>query len=109
MGFLGSDFCYLHVLIFLFIPWHVSLLSSGYFWAVWSVDHPKCFCVSFQVRHLYNTGDLKDIHLEIENFVNSRTPKLTRNGRPACCPIAFGILELDQCRNKRAAGLEGII
>ncbi|XP_068859737.1 F-actin-monooxygenase MICAL3 isoform X15 [Aphelocoma coerulescens] len=32
-----------------------------------------------QVRHLYNTGDLRDIHLEIENFVNSRTPKLTRN------------------------------
>ncbi|NXY91473.1 MICA3 monooxygenase, partial [Alcedo cyanopectus] len=32
-----------------------------------------------QVRHLYNTGDLKDIHLEIENFVNSRIPKLTRN------------------------------
>ncbi|XP_074907350.1 F-actin-monooxygenase MICAL3 isoform X2 [Buteo buteo] len=32
-----------------------------------------------QVCHLYNTGDLKDIHLEIENFVNSRTPKLTRN------------------------------
>ncbi|NXL63640.1 MICA3 monooxygenase, partial [Chordeiles acutipennis] len=32
-----------------------------------------------QVRHLYNTGDLKDIHVEIENFVNSRTPKLTRN------------------------------
>ncbi|NXY43172.1 MICA3 monooxygenase, partial [Ceuthmochares aereus] len=32
-----------------------------------------------QVRHLYNTGDLKDIHLEIENFVNSRTPKLARN------------------------------
>ncbi|XP_068258472.1 F-actin-monooxygenase MICAL3 isoform X6 [Nyctibius grandis] len=32
-----------------------------------------------QVRHLYNRGDLKDIHLEIENFVNSRTPKLTRN------------------------------
>ncbi|XP_010162218.2 F-actin-monooxygenase MICAL3, partial [Antrostomus carolinensis] len=32
-----------------------------------------------QVHHLYNTGDLKDIHVEIENFVNSRTPKLTRN------------------------------
>ncbi|XP_075753069.1 F-actin-monooxygenase MICAL3 isoform X9 [Pelodiscus sinensis] len=32
-----------------------------------------------QVRHLYDTGDLKDIHLEIENMVNSRTPKLTRN------------------------------
>ncbi|XP_019371109.1 PREDICTED: protein-methionine sulfoxide oxidase MICAL3 isoform X4 [Gavialis gangeticus] len=32
-----------------------------------------------QVRHLYNKGDLKDIHLEIENFVNSRTPKLSRN------------------------------
>ncbi|XP_038597124.1 F-actin-monooxygenase MICAL3 isoform X14 [Tachyglossus aculeatus] len=32
-----------------------------------------------QVRHLYDTGELKDIHLEIENMVNSRTPKLTRN------------------------------
>ncbi|XP_077196783.1 F-actin-monooxygenase MICAL3 isoform X9 [Paroedura picta] len=32
-----------------------------------------------QVRHLYDTGDLKDIHLEIENLVNSRTPKLLRN------------------------------
>uniref|UniRef100_A0A670Y4T9 Microtubule associated monooxygenase, calponin and LIM domain containing 3 n=1 Tax=Pseudonaja textilis TaxID=8673 RepID=A0A670Y4T9_PSETE len=32
-----------------------------------------------QVRHLYDTGDLKDIHLEIENLVNSRTPKLSRN------------------------------
>ncbi|KAG8138380.1 hypothetical protein E2320_004272 [Naja naja] len=32
-----------------------------------------------QVRHLYDTGDLKDIHLEMENLVNSRTPKLSRN------------------------------
>ncbi|XP_061494560.1 F-actin-monooxygenase MICAL3 isoform X10 [Rhineura floridana] len=32
-----------------------------------------------QVRHLYDTGDLKDIHLEIESLVNSRTPKLSRN------------------------------
>ncbi|XP_058512134.1 F-actin-monooxygenase MICAL3 isoform X2 [Ochotona princeps] len=33
-----------------------------------------------QVRHLYNTGEMKDIHLEMENLVNSRTtPKLTRN------------------------------
>ncbi|XP_072622507.1 F-actin-monooxygenase MICAL3 isoform X18 [Vulpes vulpes] len=33
-----------------------------------------------QVRHLYNTGETRDIHLEIENLVNSRTtPKLTRN------------------------------
>ncbi|KAM6301899.1 F-actin-monooxygenase MICAL3 isoform 3-T6 [Podargus strigoides] len=32
-----------------------------------------------QVRHLYNTGDLKDIHLETGNSVNSRTPKLIRN------------------------------
>ncbi|XP_054843691.1 F-actin-monooxygenase MICAL3 isoform X1 [Eublepharis macularius] len=32
-----------------------------------------------QVRHLYDTGDLKHIHLEIENLVNSRTPKLSRN------------------------------
>ncbi|XP_071066194.1 F-actin-monooxygenase MICAL3 isoform X1 [Dasypus novemcinctus] len=33
-----------------------------------------------QVRHLYDTGGTKDIHLEMENLVNSRiTPKLTRN------------------------------
>ncbi|XP_063114711.1 F-actin-monooxygenase MICAL3 isoform X16 [Cavia porcellus] len=33
-----------------------------------------------QVRHLYDTGETKDIHLEMENLVNSRTtPKLTRN------------------------------
>ncbi|XP_045410569.1 F-actin-monooxygenase MICAL3 isoform X11 [Lemur catta] len=33
-----------------------------------------------QVRHLYDTGEAKDIHLEMENLVNSRTtPKLTRN------------------------------
>lgn len=36
------------------------------------------FC---QVRHLYDSGETKDIHLEMENLVNSRTtPKLTRNG-----------------------------
>ncbi|XP_010628963.1 F-actin-monooxygenase MICAL3 [Fukomys damarensis] len=33
-----------------------------------------------QVCHLYATGETKDIHLEMENLVNSRTtPKLTRN------------------------------
>ncbi|XP_044771418.1 F-actin-monooxygenase MICAL3 isoform X1 [Neomonachus schauinslandi] len=33
-----------------------------------------------QVRHLYDTGETKDIHLEMENLVNSRTtPKLIRN------------------------------
>ncbi|XP_073743081.1 F-actin-monooxygenase MICAL3 isoform X2 [Callorhinus ursinus] len=33
-----------------------------------------------QVRHLYDTGETKDIRLEMENLVNSRTtPKLTRN------------------------------
>ncbi|CAH2276460.1 -methionine sulfoxide oxidase MICAL3 isoform X2 [Pelobates cultripes] len=32
-----------------------------------------------QVRHLYNTSELKDVTLEISNLVNSRTPKLGRN------------------------------
>ncbi|XP_029426694.1 F-actin-monooxygenase MICAL3 isoform X1 [Nannospalax galili] len=33
-----------------------------------------------QVRHLYDSGETKDIHLEMENLVNFRTtPKLTRN------------------------------
>lgn len=39
------------------------------------------FLTSCQVRHLYDTGETRDIHLEMENLVNSRTtPKLTRNG-----------------------------
>ncbi|MEJ1279878.1 microtubule associated monooxygenase calponin and LIM domain containing 2 [Cricetulus griseus] len=39
-----------------------------------------------QVRHLYDSGDTKDIHLEMENLVNSRTtPKLTRNVRREEC------------------------
>uniref|UniRef100_A0A5F8GZ80 F-actin monooxygenase n=2 Tax=Monodelphis domestica TaxID=13616 RepID=A0A5F8GZ80_MONDO len=33
-----------------------------------------------QVLHLYDTGEMKDVHLEMENLVNSQvTPKLTRN------------------------------
>ncbi|XP_012587861.1 PREDICTED: protein-methionine sulfoxide oxidase MICAL3 isoform X1 [Condylura cristata] len=33
-----------------------------------------------QVRHLYDTGETKDIHLEMETLANNRTtPKLTRN------------------------------
>ncbi|XP_075066798.1 F-actin-monooxygenase MICAL3 isoform X15 [Mixophyes fleayi] len=33
-----------------------------------------------QVRHLYNTGEMKDLNLEIGNLVNlQRTPKLGRN------------------------------
>ncbi|KAM8974754.1 F-actin-monooxygenase MICAL3 isoform 1-T1 [Pelodytes ibericus] len=32
-----------------------------------------------QVRHLYNTNELKDANLEIGSLVNSRTPKLGRN------------------------------
>nr|XP_033806797.1 F-actin-monooxygenase MICAL3 isoform X15 [Geotrypetes seraphini] len=32
-----------------------------------------------QVRHLYNTCELKDLQVEMQNLVNSRTPKLGRN------------------------------
>uniref|UniRef100_A0A8C5PIS5 F-actin monooxygenase n=1 Tax=Leptobrachium leishanense TaxID=445787 RepID=A0A8C5PIS5_9ANUR len=32
-----------------------------------------------QVRHLYNTSELKDANLEISSLANSRTPKLERN------------------------------
>ncbi|KAG2460247.1 MICA3 monooxygenase, partial [Polypterus senegalus] len=32
-----------------------------------------------QVKHLIDTGDSKDIRVEMENAVNSRTPKLLRN------------------------------
>ncbi|XP_078529751.1 F-actin-monooxygenase MICAL3 isoform X21 [Lissotriton helveticus] len=32
-----------------------------------------------QVRHLYNTNELKDFQVEMENLVNSRTPRLGRN------------------------------
>ncbi|KAM6321643.1 F-actin-monooxygenase MICAL3 isoform 2-T2 [Aegotheles albertisi] len=62
-------------------PDNVSKNFSGY-----SIDpatrYPNInlnFLRPQQVRHLYYTGDLKDIHLEIENFVSSRTPKLIWN------------------------------
>ncbi|XP_069484771.1 F-actin-monooxygenase MICAL3 isoform X4 [Ambystoma mexicanum] len=32
-----------------------------------------------QVRHLYNTSELKDFQVDMENLANSRTPKLGRN------------------------------
>ena len=58
------------VLRWALVPWcMISLLHDLY---------PSC-----QVRHLYDTGDTKDVHLEMENLVNSRTtPKLARNGEP---------------------------
>lgn len=93
----------MRILVLFLLPWDDSSLSSCPFFM--DVGYIACwsflflfFFASFQVRHLYNTGDLKDIHLEIENFVNSRTPKLTRNGRPCYCSIPFGILGLNQCR-----------
>ncbi|XP_051580530.1 LOW QUALITY PROTEIN: protein-methionine sulfoxide oxidase mical3a-like [Myxocyprinus asiaticus] len=32
-----------------------------------------------QVRHLIDTGETRDLHIDMENVVNSSTPKLTRN------------------------------
>uniref|UniRef100_A0A3Q0RSC0 F-actin monooxygenase n=1 Tax=Amphilophus citrinellus TaxID=61819 RepID=A0A3Q0RSC0_AMPCI len=32
-----------------------------------------------QVRHLFDTGECREIRIEIENVINSSTPKLTRN------------------------------
>ncbi|XP_029698174.1 protein-methionine sulfoxide oxidase mical3a isoform X7 [Takifugu rubripes] len=32
-----------------------------------------------QVRHLYDTGESREIRMEIENVINSSTPKLARN------------------------------
>ncbi|KAM6937070.1 protein-methionine sulfoxide oxidase mical3a [Xenentodon cancila] len=32
-----------------------------------------------QVRHLFDTGECREIRIEIENVLNSSTPKLTRN------------------------------
>lgn len=33
-----------------------------------------------QVRHLCDTGESREIRMEIENVINSSTPKLARNG-----------------------------
>lgn len=33
-----------------------------------------------QVRHLLDTGETRDLRVDMENVVNSSTPKLTRNG-----------------------------
>ncbi|MEQ2206699.1 hypothetical protein XENOCAPTIV_001840, partial [Xenoophorus captivus] len=41
---------------------------------------PICNDVLLQVRHLFDTGEGKEIRIEIENVINSSTPKLARNG-----------------------------
>lgn len=33
-----------------------------------------------QVRHLCDTGESREMRIEIENVINSSTPKLARNG-----------------------------
>ncbi|TWW76520.1 Protein-methionine sulfoxide oxidase mical3a [Takifugu flavidus] len=37
-----------------------------------------------QVRHLYDTGESREIRMEIENVINSSTPKLARNAVQPC-------------------------
>lgn len=52
------------------------------------------------MRHLYDTGESREIRMEIENVINSSTPKLARNG---LCHVYFayisGILLL-KCNNE---------
>lgn len=36
-------------------------------------------CV-LQLRHLCDTGESREMRIEIENVINSSTPKLARNG-----------------------------
>ncbi len=33
-----------------------------------------------QVRHFFDTGESREMRIEIENVINSSTPKLARNG-----------------------------
>lgn len=33
-----------------------------------------------QVRHLFDTGESREMRIEIENVINTSTPKLARNG-----------------------------
>lgn len=38
-----------------------------------------------QVRHLVDTGESREMRIEIENVINSSTPKLARNGLYLLC------------------------
>lgn len=38
-------------------------------------------CISLQMRHLCDSGESREMRIEIENVINSSTPKLARNGR----------------------------
>lgn len=38
------------------------------------------YAFMLQVRHLIDTGESREMRIEIENVINSSTPKLARNG-----------------------------
>ncbi|KAM4746751.1 F-actin-monooxygenase MICAL3 [Rhinophrynus dorsalis] len=55
-----------------------------------------------QVRHLYNTSEMKDVNIEIGNLVNNRTPKLGRKE-----PVARSSKLLGWCQ-KQTEGYAGV-
>uniref|UniRef100_A0A8C6T444 F-actin monooxygenase n=1 Tax=Neogobius melanostomus TaxID=47308 RepID=A0A8C6T444_9GOBI len=63
-------------------PENVSKNFSHY--SVDPITRYPNICLSFlkpsQVQHLYDTGESREMRIEIENVINSSTPKLTRNG-----------------------------
>uniref|UniRef100_A0A8D1T4T8 F-actin monooxygenase n=1 Tax=Sus scrofa TaxID=9823 RepID=A0A8D1T4T8_PIG len=57
----------------------LAAMDSAWMVRSWSLGTSPLEVLA-EVRHLYDTGESKDIHLEMENLVNSRTtPKLARN------------------------------
>lgn len=51
-----------------------------------------------QVRHLFDTGESREMRIEIENVINASTPKLARNGLYPLHFINTPLICLYQCR-----------
>ena len=45
----------------------------------WTWRYIVIVCI-LQMRHLCDTGESREMRIEIENVINSSTPKLARNG-----------------------------
>ena len=44
------------------------------------ISHMWSFLRVLQMRHLFDTGESREMRIELENVINTSTPKLARNG-----------------------------
>lgn len=68
-----------------------------FFYVPQLVRHLNCVVALrlLQVRHLFDTGESREMRIEMENVINSSTPKLARNG---LCLVHFCSVGDVMCR-----------